>query len=226
VGVGSGSEKFIGGGCKTYFGIGFGNGLYIILFCIILKYKDIGPLRLCIVIYMTKMIMSQSQILLSQVSISTLSFSKLFLTRTRKTQIYILRMHTFPMYYEECIRWYRGTGHIFCPWSCVVTEATDKHKVNMAGMTRSGITNVLFVTTQNHEKVKLWLNTSFYRKVYKLISVYWGHSTQKKLGPLGTPGAAFTKCFYNSSTLLLRLFYNYSLRSFSSFSAENPSQPQ
>jgi hypothetical protein len=40
------------------------------------------------------------------------------------------------------------------------------------------------------------------------------------------PGAAFTKCFYNSSTIFLRFFYDYSLRAFTVFSAQNPSQTQ
>jgi hypothetical protein len=39
-------------------------------------------------------------------------------------------------------------------------------------------------------------------------------------------GAAFTKCFYNSSTIFLQFFYDYSLRAFTVFSAQNPSQPQ
>jgi hypothetical protein len=39
-------------------------------------------------------------------------------------------------------------------------------------------------------------------------------------------GAAFTKCFYNSYTIFLRFFYDYSLRAFTVFSARNPSQPQ
>jgi hypothetical protein len=44
--------------------------------------------------------------------------------------------------------------------------------------------------------------------------------------PTSTAGAAFTKCFYNSSPIFLRFFYDYSPRAFSGFSALNPSQPQ
>jgi hypothetical protein len=77
-----------------------------------------------------------------------------------------LTMHTFHMYHQECILWWCvvATGHIFYLGSCVVTEAADEHKVNMAGMTRSGTTNEPCVTTQNIEKVKLLLNSLFYRK--------------------------------------------------------------
>jgi hypothetical protein len=41
-----------------------------------------------------------------------------------------------------------------------------------------------------------------------------------------TPGAAFTKCFSNSSPIFPQFFYDYSPRAFSGFSALNPSQPQ
>jgi hypothetical protein len=41
-----------------------------------------------------------------------------------------------------------------------------------------------------------------------------------------TSGAAFTKCFHNSSTIFLRFFYDYSLRAYTVFSAQKPSQPQ
>jgi hypothetical protein len=40
------------------------------------------------------------------------------------------------------------------------------------------------------------------------------------------PGAAFTKYFHNSSTIFLRLFYDFSPPAFPGFSAQNPSQPQ
>jgi hypothetical protein len=43
---------------------------------------------------------------------------------------------------------------------------------------------------------------------------------------LGRLGAAFTKYFYNSSTIILQFFYDFSPRAFPSFSARNPSQPQ
>jgi hypothetical protein len=34
------------------------------------------------------------------------------------------------------------------------------------------------------------------------------------------------ECFYNSSTIFLQFFYDYSLRAFTVFSARNPSQPE
>jgi hypothetical protein len=40
------------------------------------------------------------------------------------------------------------------------------------------------------------------------------------------PGAAFTKCFENYSTILLRLFYNFSPRAFACFFTQNRSQMQ
>jgi hypothetical protein len=51
----------------------------------------------------------------------------------------------------------------------------------MAGISRSGTTNVLFVTTQNIEKVKLWLNSSFYSIFQNVLSkkFYCLHSTLK-----------------------------------------------
>jgi hypothetical protein len=44
----------------------------------------------------------------------------------------------------------------------------------MDGMTRSGTTNVPFVTTRNVAKVKLWLNSAFERKVYEIKSGFFG----------------------------------------------------
>jgi hypothetical protein len=54
-----------------------------------------------------------------------------------------------------------------------------------------------------------------------LLSVGFGIDFEK-----GRTGAAFTKCFYNSSPIFLLFFYDYSPRAFSGFFALNPSQPQ
>jgi hypothetical protein len=54
----------------------------------------------------------------------------------------------------------------------------------------------------------------------------FSYRTENRIRFVRRPGAAFTKCFYNSSMIFLRFFYDNSLRAFTVFSAQNPSQLQ